>query len=345
MVGELSKLSAFSGRQADFKVWDQELRRVIAVNDLELTLEPLYRPGQPQFDAKHNKILYYLIQRAVEHSVDAHAHFKKAAVFDGNHAYHLLRDAYVYSAQAEGALLLQQLQALRIDPGESLTLFGIRLEELFTNLEGLEGDHAMTFNMTQKLTYLLTAIRREPHLEAAHVYLQAEMNRGTMTFELAMRELHLRSQALRADEALESSGPQPHGSSGRRGYIAAGPPVENTVQEDTTTRPALVTTHNKRHRAPDRTGNRTTPNTNAAHGTPCLVSGCSDLCALPICRLHFASLVCGKATSLPLQDGYGNVTYDKTGKGKAIYPAAVPAELLLPVARSDKRSGRPTEAR
>jgi hypothetical protein len=199
IVGELSKLSPFSGLQSDFKVWDQELRRVAAVNDLELTLEPLFRPGQPYFNARHNKILYYLIQQAVEHSVDAHAHFKKAATFDGNHAYHLLRDAYVYTAHAEGALLLQQLQSFRLDAGESLTLFGIRLEELFTNLEGLEGEHAMTFTTTQKLTYLLSAIRREPHLEAAHMYLQAEMNRGTMTFELAMRELHLRCQAMRAD--------------------------------------------------------------------------------------------------------------------------------------------------
>ena len=117
--------------------------------------------------------------------------------------------------------------------------------------------------------------------------------------------------------------------------MTAGPTVDDThtVSESRT---ALVTTHNKRHRASDRTGGRTAPNTNASDGTICLVSGCPDLCALPICRLHFASLVCGKAPSLLLRDGYGNVTYDKV-KGEAIYPAAVSAELQC---RLTGRSGR-----
>ena len=145
LVGELSKLSPFSGQQSDFKGWETELWRVAGVNNLEATLDQHYRPGTQGFHAEHNKILYYLIEKAVEHSVDAHAHFKKAARFDGNHAYFLLRDAYVFSSHAEGALLLQKLHGLRINSGESLTLFGIRLAELFSDMESLEGDHAMRF--------------------------------------------------------------------------------------------------------------------------------------------------------------------------------------------------------
>ena len=264
-----------------------------------------------------------------------------------------MRDAYVYTAHAEGALLLQQLQSFRLDAGESLTLFGIRLEELFTNLEGLEGEHAMTFPMTQKLTYLLSAIRREPHLEAAHMYLQAEMNRGTMTFDMAMRELHLRCQAMRADEALESAVPQPHGSGLRRGFVSSGPDHGTDDDAVNSSVMALVTTQNKRHRGSDRTGsstpaNRTgsstpanAPNTNAAVGTVCLVAGCTDLCALPICRLHFASLVCGKDTALTLRNGYGNVTYDKVIRG-AVYPATVPGALQrrVPSIRGGRKQPR-----
>jgi len=334
MVGELSKLSDFSGQQADFKVWEQELRRVAAVNDLEITLDPLYRPGEPRFDARHNKILYFLIQRAVEHSVEAHAHFQKAAQFDGNHAYFLLRDAYVFAAHAEGALLLQRLNAMRLEVGESLTMFGIRLGQLFSELEGLEGDHAMRFTETQKLSRLLTILHREPHLEAAYIYLQGEMTRGTMTYALAMKNLQLQCESMRADEALESAAPQRHSSGVRRGYYADTTQVDVDVGSSSQVS-ALVTTQNKRH-FPQSQGSTVTGGaqhrqpTNASAGTVCLVAGCTDKCALPVCRLHYASLLCGKETHLTLRNGYGKVTYDK-GKNAAVYPSTVPADLLLRV--------------
>ena len=228
-------------------------------------------------------------------------------------------------------MLLQKLNAVRLEVGESLTLFGIRLSQLFSELESLEGEHAMRFTETQKLTRLLSVLRREPHFEAAYVYLQGEMTRGNMTFTLAMKTLQLQCESQLADEALETAAPTPHASTVRRGYAAE---VHSGTQMPAPPSPvpALVTTNNKRHNPKSshqnvRSGASHQRPTNASDGTVCLVLGCSDLCSLPLCRLHFASLVCGKETRLQLRDGYGYATFDKV-KGTAIYPPTVPSHLL-----------------
>jgi hypothetical protein len=191
----------------------------------------------------------------------------------------------------------------------------------------------MRFTETQKLNYLLSAIRREPTLEAAHVYLQAEMTRGTMTYALAMKDLHLRAETLRADEALADGGPRPHRTSTRGAYVSQvsdmGSP--GTVAEGSSSVDAFVTTHNKRQNVKDtrtaKPDNRKAY-TNATTGTVCLVAGCTDLCSLPICRLHFASLICGKVSNLTLRSNYGQVTYDKQTQ-RAVYPSTLPADLLI----------------
>ena len=189
----------------------------------------------------------------------------------------------------------------------------------------------MRFTETQKLNYLLSAIRHEPNLEAAHVYLQAEMTRGTMTYALAMRDLHLRSEKMRADEALADGGSRLHRSSSTRAaYVGNVTDVGSSGVEmgDPARVNALVTTHNKRQNATGNKGSSSVKSsTNAARGTVCLVAGCTDLCALPVCRLHYASLVCGKVPHLTLRSNYGQVTYDKSTQ-KAVCPSTVPADLL-----------------
>ena len=373
LIGELSKLSEFSGAQTDFKAWVQELWRVAAVNGLEETLDPSYRPGQhAAFDPQKNKVLYYLIEKAVEHSVVAHSHFKKASKFDGNAAYFVLREAYVFSGQAEAALLLQKLNGFRLQSGEVLATFCTRLSELFEDLESLEGENAMEFSPTQKLMYLLNAIADEPDLEAAHVYLQSEMNRGTMTFDLALRDLQLRCETQRANTALKEAAPTPLSNRGRRAYAAnptsefgatgnwhvitqssSSEPYKATEAEwmatralecgtdidamDTTQMKALVTTVNKRLHQVKSSGGAGV--TNSEDATPCLVQGCEERCSLPICRLHFASMVCGKTPVLQLKNNYGAVKYDKA-KHQAVYPPSVPAEKLKKIVRNRGRSSK-----
>ena len=83
------------------------------------------------------------------------------------------------------------------------------------------------------------------------------MTRGTMTYALAMRDLHLRSETMRADEALADGGSRPHRSSTRAAYVGHGSAMGSSgvETEDTARVNALVTTHNKRQNV---TGNRGT---------------------------------------------------------------------------------------
>jgi hypothetical protein len=233
-------------------------------------------------------------------------------------------------------LLLQSLGSFRLKGGELLSSFCIRLQELFEDLEGIEGEHAFIFNDTQRLGYLLSAIRNEPGLDAAYVYIQSEMNRGSMTFELAVKDLLLRCETHRADEALATGST----SARRKGLAAVQSSTSEhnhidlnnmTLDQQQGVR-ALVTTMNKRHRPAD-SSSAGTGQTNANLGTVCLVKDCAELCAMPICRLHFASMVCGKTPTHTLRDGHGVVTFGKD-TNQAVYPDKMPAELLRRIPRS-----------
>ena len=63
---------------------------------------------------------------------------------------------------------------------------------------------------------------------------------------------------------------------------------------------------------------------------------CLERCALPLCRLHFAAMVCGKAPNHVLRDDLGLVTFDKA-KNQAVYPDTVPADLLKRIPRTGGR--------
>ncbi len=58
---------------------------------------------------------------------------------------------------------------------------------------------------TQKLGYLLSAIRHEKDLQSVYSQLQSDQLRGAITFDQACLELHHRCDAIRADELLDST--------------------------------------------------------------------------------------------------------------------------------------------
>ena len=330
IIKDLSKLEPFDGTQESFKSFETNLERVAAVNDLEHTLDPDYW-GSSLFNVKDNKIMYFLLEKAVKDNVLAYSHFKKAPKLDGNKAYFALREAFVFSGQANGAILLMKLTNFRLGQGELVSAFCLRLRELFEELEELEGEHAFVFNDTQRLGYLLTAIRNEVDLEASYTYITAEMNRGSMTFELAVADLESRCEQARADELLNQSRPRArrHGNLGHSSTVYSHP-YDSDDSPDDADRRALVSTQNKRLNQSRSSGGG--DNSNAKRGTKCLVKGCSELCDLPICKLHYSSLVCGKHSKLELRDGYGEATYDKVA-GKTVYPDSVPARLLERIQR------------
>jgi hypothetical protein len=278
--------------------------------------------------------MYFLLEKAVKDNVLAYSHLKKAPKLDGNKADFALREAFVFSGQANGAILLMKLTNFRLGQGELVSAFCLRLRELFEELEELEGEHAFVFNDTQRLEYLLTAIRNEVDLEASYTHITAEMNRGSMTFELAVADLESRCEQARADELLNQSRPRSrrHGNFGQSSSTTFYEPYDSDHSDvpDDADRRALVSTQNKRLNQSRSSGGGDDSNT--TRGTKCLVKGCSELCDLPICKLHYSSLVCGKHSKLELRNGSGEATYDKVA-GKTVYPNSVPARLLERIQR------------
>ena len=320
LVGELSKLDTFSDNPTDWLDFKDAIFRVAGVNDLEHVLAPGYYQD-PRFNTRDNKLMYFLLQRAVTGTVDAILHFRKAPAMDGHAAYFELYNAYTLAAPAQSAILLQKLTLFRMKTGERLNAFCSRLVKLFDDLDRLPGEYRMTHNPTQRLGYLLTAIRNEEDLKETYVYIEQAMTRGDMTFDLAVRALGRRCETLQAARALED------GAGGRRQGFAA---VHG--EEDSDTGTALFSSANKRLN-----GGNDNSSTDFKDGTACLVKDCPTLCLMPICPIHYAEMVCGKTPRLTLKRNWGEATYDVKAR-RTNFPAAVPDDFRKRVKVPSKRT-------
>jgi len=343
LVAGLSDLPKFTGETKDWADWDQALRRVAALNNLEQCLEPGYCSDFENFDAHDNKVLFFMIQKAVENSAAAMSFFNTAACPNGSAAYFALHDGFTFNGVTEGAILLQQLASFRFNEGEQVVPFCQRLRKLFGDLARLDGEAAMQFNDTQRLTYLLTAIRHEPELESTHLHIQTEMNRGAnnMSFDQAVRELGLRSESARADSILNEGGRARGGQGRRMGFVAgeqtdpAAAILEAALTEQqqggvsSGTIKTLITSMN--HSLRERSGQQAT--------RVCLVDSCKAVHRFPLCAIHHAELVSGKSKSLRLRKGYGVVKYDATDK-RVLWPTNVPDADRKPLGRTNQKGGR-----
>jgi hypothetical protein len=158
----------------------------------------------------------------------------------------------------------------------------LRLHELFEDLESVTGQAAMVLHGTQKINYLLSAIRHERSLAPVYSQIQGKQVIGKITFEKACKYLRLRCEAIQADDLLQTvvhsakvrglvaqSDPLPVSSSALVPYAA---PVNTT--------PALITSADKRH-------NKGPPH--RKEQASCLVAGCDVLTPkhLRVCKLHY----------------------------------------------------------
>ncbi len=116
----------------------------------------------------------------------------------------MLRNGYVFSGPQTATILLAELSRIRLKRDEDASTFCFRLVELIEDLELIPGDAAVFLTDTQKLGYLLSAIRHESSLQSVYTQLQSEQLRGTVTFDRACQELHHRVEAMRADDYLDS---------------------------------------------------------------------------------------------------------------------------------------------
>ena len=309
-------LPSFSGLTRDWVTWNAAVERYFEVHQLGHVLLVGYLQS-PSFHFEDNKLVYFILEMSVAKSAKAQSLFRRAPRLNGNAGYLHLYDGYTLSGIAAAPLLLQRLTTFKFQPNEDVFSFVLRLTDLFDDLGRLPGAAACEFTDNQKVHYLLTAIRHEKSLTFMYENLQTQQSRGTLTFDLACDDLQLRYEALKSDELLSVT-PR---------HQAALVAVEPVPVASDTSIPALISTENKKL------------NVQSTEYSLCLAEGCSMRERTPLCRLHYAELVCGKTPAMPLRDNLGTVTYNSK-EHKAVYPASVSEERRKTQPRGPKAGPR-----
>jgi hypothetical protein len=170
----------------------------------------------------------------------------------------------------------------------------------------------VTLNGTQKINYLLSAIRPERTLASVYAQIQTQQVRGTITFEMACEELRFRCEELRADDLLHAA----HQSSKVRALLANGETESSSLVGSSTAAavvPALITTSDKRQ-------NRQA--TRKKELVECLAQGCATLTPshLRLCKKCFHGCIAGKSPSVPLKSG-DKAMYDPSTQ-RMVFPTA-----------------------
>ena len=295
------KLPKFDGSPRHWKVWERSLQRYLGLHQLDHVLQDGFLSSLPQPDAVNaNKIVYFLIEEAVAVGTLAAKYVRQAPKWSGHEAYILLYNRFVFSGPQTAAILLAELTSIRFLRDETASGFCMRLVELLEELETVPGSAAVCMNDTQKLGYLLSAIRHETDLQSVYVQLQADQLRGNVTFEQACDELHHRCDAIRADEYMDTTF---HGG-----------------------RKVLVSTELKKI-------DKLKQNTSRLN---CLTKDCLGMIVafLPFCKSCYLQCTSGKIQSLVLRDNLGVATYDLTTQ-RIVFPPA----SRIPVPGKGKRKG------
>ena len=306
------KLPKFDGSPRHWKAWDRSLQRFLGLHSLDYVLQEGFMDLLPNPDAVNaNKLVYFLIEEAVAAGTLAAKYIRQAPKWSGHEAYENLYNRFVYSGPQTATILLAELSKIRLLRDETPSEFCVRLVELLEELETVPGTASVSMNDTQKLGYLLSAIRHESSLQSVYTQLQKDQLRGDVTFEEACDQLHHRCDAIRADEYLDSAF---HGE--RRALASAGPQVLVSTE---------ITKHHKE----------------AATRLPCLAKDCAGMIVsfLPLCKGCYLQITSGKMPSIILRDGLGTATYD-TKVQRIAFPPSVPASRVpAPGKRREKKKG------
>ena len=319
------KCPKFSGQARDWKIWDKGFWRYLSIWELEYVLDPSFFDVIPlAIDRKRdNKLVYFIIEDAVQNSTLATSYIKQAAIGNGFEAYYTLHDGYVFAGATTATLLLNELSNFRFLPDETPTELCLRLDELFQELRDLPGDAAVTFIDTQKVGYLVNALRHEKEWDYVCSAITSAQIKGGYTFREACNELKFRCEASRANDLMD----KPVKGKRVKGLVST------TVDEgDTATSNAqlaasvagLISSMSKKvnvDKVPEKKGRRVRP----MH--PCLADGCNEETSFPLCPLHYHPLLSGKSTSVKLKHGYGDATYDSSSQ-VVVYPTKVPENRL-----------------
>jgi hypothetical protein len=197
-------------------------------------------------------------------------------------------------------------------------------------LELLPGNAAVTFVDTQRIGYLVNALRHEKEWDVVCSAITSAQIKGGMTFREACNELRFRCETTRVHEIMD----KPVKGKKVRG-LAAKPqdklPATDLSDSEAVTAQlyALLSTMSKRHNQPGNggvsAGEKKTKKKYVKQ--ECLVADCTEETTFPVCALHYHSLISSKTPTLKLRNGYGDATYDAT-TSLIVYPPRTPTDRL-----------------
>jgi hypothetical protein len=199
------KCPRFSGQPKDWKTWNKGFMRYLSIWELEYVLLPDFLTVLPLTPAKlrDNKMVYFIIEDSVQSSPLAASYVRQAPMNNGFEAYYILHDGFVFAGTTTATLLLNDLSNFRFLPDETPTALCLRLEELFEELELLPGNAAVTFVDTQRIGYLVNALRHEKEWDTVCSAITSAQIKGGISFREACNELRFRCEATRAHELMD----------------------------------------------------------------------------------------------------------------------------------------------
>lgn len=326
------KCPKFSGQARDWKTWDKGFWRYLSIWELEYVLDPSFFDVLPLTDAQRrdNKLVYFVIEDAVQNASLGMSYVRQAALHNGFEAYYTLHDGYVFAGATTATLLLNELSNFRFLPDESPTALCLRLGELFQELRDLPGDAAVTFIDTQKVGYLVNALRHEKEWDYVCSAITSAQIKGGYSFHDACEELKIRCEASRVNDILD----KPVKGKRVKGLVTKNTSVDSVDEVDSSLSAqvlSLISTYSKKHNSDKdkESKDSTSDKKNRRKRTtlPCLAKGCDEQTSFPLCPLHFHSLLSGKTESVELSHNYGHATYDSSSQF-VVYPAKVPDTRL-----------------
>jgi hypothetical protein len=326
------KCPRFTGQCKEWKQWNKGFMRYLSIWELEHVLDCDFLDEMPLTPVKKrdNKMVYFIIEDAVQHSPLAASYVRQAPVNNGFEAYYTLHDGFVFAGTTTATLLLNELSNFRFLPDETPTALCLRLEELFEELELLPGNAAVTFVDTQRIGYLINALRHESEWDNVCSTITSSQIKGDITFRQACNELRFRCETARAHDLLDKP------VKGKRvkglGAKATEQDEQVTVSDQVTAQVSgLISTMAKRLNVAD----DVSPGGDKKGGKKkyvkkeCLAAECDQITTFSLCGLHYHSLISGKTPTLKLRNGYGDATYDGT-TSLIVYPARTPTDRLPP---------------
>ena len=326
------KCPRFSGQAREWKQWDKGFLRYLSIWELDYVLDPSFFDVLPLTNDKRrdNKLVYFIIEDAVQGAPLAASYVRQVALFNGFEAYYTLHDGFVFAGTTTSTLLLNELSNFRFLPDETPTALCMRLEELFQELELLPGDAAVTFIDTQKIGYLVNALRHESEWNFVCSAITSAQIKGAITFKEACEELRHRCETSRAHELMD----RPVKGKKVRGMVAKAKDEVDSVAEQVSEKiMGLISTMSKRHNTKDSGNAVTDAKVGGSKGKKkyakqeCLAADCPELTTFPLCPIHYHSLVSAKVTTLKLRNGYGDAKFDAS-TSLIVYPAQTPKDRL-----------------